>query len=136
MKKILFLLLISFVAVSCSKKSDDTTSSSGYSNSLTLGTGVNYSNFTLTGAGTSFSKNSTIYFRLESSDDMAGSKVRLVFYKGDGTYYSTAPDYDNPQSYGHIFISGFSLPDAGSFKVTGILVTGNKTIASANFTLN
>jgi len=134
MKKILFLLLISFLAISCSKESDDS-SSSEFSNSLTLGTGVNYTNFTLTGAGTSFSKNSTVYFRLESSDDMAGSKVRLTFDK-DGTFYSTAPDYDNPQSYGHIFISGFSLPDAGSFKVTAILVTGNKTIATANFTLN
>ncbi|MCX6244711.1 MAG: hypothetical protein NTU98_08400 [Bacteroidetes bacterium] len=137
MKKIFFLMLISLVAISCSKKSDDTTSSSEFSNSLTLGTGLNQSNpFELTGAGTSFPVSSLIYFKLVSADDMGGSKIRIQIDNQNGTPYTTIPDYDNPQSYGHIFISGFSLPDAGSYKATGILVNGTKTIASVNFTLN
>jgi len=136
MKKIFFLLLITLAVVSCSKKSDSP-SASAYSNKLALGTGLNPSNpFELTGVGTTFLVSSVIYFRLESADDMGGSKIRIQIDKQDGTPYSTVPDYDNPQSYGHIFLSGFSLPDKGSYKATGILVTGLKTVASVNFTLN
>jgi len=134
MKKLVYLLFISLALVSCSKKSDS--SSSAYSNSLALGTGFNVTNFQLTGVSTTFPVNSTIYFRLESTDDMGGSKVRIQIDNADGTPYTTVPDFENPQSYGHIFISGFSLPAKGSFKATGILVTGNKTIASINFTIN
>ncbi|MCX6246274.1 MAG: hypothetical protein NTW10_00940 [Bacteroidetes bacterium] len=135
MKKILFLLLILLSVVSCSKKSDST--STGYSNKLTLGTGLNATNpFELTGVSTTFPVSTTIFFRLESVDDMGGSKVRIQVDHQDGTPYVTVPDFDNPSSYGHIFLSGFSLPDKGSYKATGILVTGNKTIASINFVLN
>jgi hypothetical protein len=134
MKKLLLLVLIALAVVSCSKKSDS--SSSSYSNTLTLGTGFNLSNFQLIGVSTTFPVSSTIYFRLESADDMGGSKIRIQIDKQDGTPYTTVPDFDNPQSYGHIFLSGFSLPDKGNYKATGILVTGLKTIASVNFVLN
>jgi hypothetical protein len=136
MKKIFFLLLITLAVVSCSKKSDSTTSTQ-YSNKLALGTGINPGNlFELTGVGTTFPVSSLIYFRLESADDMGGSKIRIQIDNQDGTPYTTVPDYDNSQSYGHIFLSGFSLPDKGNYKATGILVTGLKTVASVNFVLN
>jgi V8-like Glu-specific endopeptidase len=136
MKKILCILLIAAVAVSCSKKSDSTTTTE-FSNKITLGTGLNPSNlFELTGVGTTFTAGTVIYFRLESAADMGGSDIRIQIDNQDGTPYTTVPDFDNPQSYGHIFISGFAIPDAGSYKATAILVTGLKTVASINFVLN
>jgi V8-like Glu-specific endopeptidase len=135
MKKSLCLLLIAAVAVSCSKKSDSTTTTE-YSNKITLGTGLNPSNlFELTGVGTTFTAGTLVYFRLECAADMGGSDVRIQIDNQDGTPYSTIPDYHNTQSYGHIFLSGFSIPDAGSYKATAILVTGLKTVASINFVL-
>ena len=135
MKKIFFLLLITLAIVSCSKKSDNT-STATYSNNLTLGTGLNPNNlFELTGAGTSFTAPAVIYFRLESADDMAGSAVRLKIDQQDGTPISSQ-DYSNPQSYGHIFLSNFTITRTGSYVATGILVTGLKTVASVNFTVN
>jgi len=134
MKKIFFLLLITLAVGSCSKKSDST-SSPEFTNKLTLGTGLNPSNlFQLTGEGTSFSTSATIYFRLESADDMAGSAVRLKIDQQDGTSVFSR-DYPSPSSYGNIFLSNFTLPRAGSYVATGILVTGLKTVASINFTV-
>jgi hypothetical protein len=61
--------------------------------------------------------------------------VRIKIDKQDGTAY-LSHDYTNPQSYGHIFLSSFTVTDPGSYKATGILVTGTKTVASINFTVN
>ena len=134
MKKIFFLLLITMAVISCSKKSDST--SNEFSNKLTLGTGINPNNlFELTGVGTSFTVSTTIYFRLESADDMGSSAVRLKIDQQDGTPIFTQ-DYPSLQSYGHIFLSNFTITRAGSYTATGILVTGLKTVASINFTVN
>jgi hypothetical protein len=135
MKKIFLLLLIALSVVSCSKKSE--VSSSGYTNKLAFGTGLNPSNlFELVGVGTSFPVSGLIWFRLESADDMAGSKVRIQIKNSSGILFESPPDFDNSQSYGHIFLSAFSGPSvAGSYTATGILVTGNKTIATLNFTM-
>ena len=133
MKKIFFLLLITLAVVSCSKKSD---TSSEFTNSLTLGTGLNPNNlFELTGAGTSFTAPAVLYFRLESANDMAGSAVRLKIDQQDGTPIFSQ-DYPSPSSYGHIFLSNFTLTRTGSYVATGILVDGLKTVASINFTVN
>jgi hypothetical protein len=136
MKKIFSLLLISLLIISCSKKSD--TATSEFSNNLTLGTGLSSTNsFELAGTGTSFATSDIIYFRLESVDDMAGSKVRIKITKQDGTEFESPADFDNPQTYGHIFISAFQAPSvAGTYTATGILVTGNKTIASLALTIH
>ena len=135
MKKIFFLLLITLAVVSCSKKSDSN-SSPEFTNKLTLGTGLNPSNlFQLTGEGTSFMASTSIYFRLESADDMAGSAVRLKIDQQDGTPISSQ-DYPSLQSYGHIFLSNFTITRTGSYVATGILVTGLKTVATINFTVN
>ena len=135
MKKIFFLLLITLAVISCAKKSDSPTETQ-YSNKLTLGTGLNPSNpFELTGVGTTFPVSTNIYFRLESTDDMGGSNVLLKIDEQSGTPISSQ-EYPNPQSYGHILISNFTVTRAGNYVATGILVTGTKTIATINFTIN
>jgi hypothetical protein len=133
MKKILFLFLVALAFVSCSKKSDNSSTATTYSNKLELGTGLNPSNlFQLIGTGTTFKLLNSIYFRLESADDMAGSPVRIQIDTQSGTSVATY-DYPSIQSYGHIFLSSFAVEVPGNYKATGILVTGNKTIASVNF---
>ncbi len=130
----MFPLLFPRAVFSLKKKSDST--SNEFSNKLTLGTGLNPNNlFELTGAGTSFTASTAIYFRLESADDMAGSAVRLKIDQQDGTPISSQ-DYPSLQSYGHIYLSNFTITRTGSYTATGILVTGLKTVASINFTVN
>jgi hypothetical protein len=132
MKKLLFVLLGIVILSGCSKKS---TTDNPYSNSLQLGTGINPTNlFDLTGTGTSFNASSLIYFRLESADDQGGSSIKLQINKQDGTSYNSYT-YPALQNYGHIFISSFSIPDPGNYTVTGIIVTGNKTVASLGVTI-
>jgi hypothetical protein len=120
----------------CNKNPSD--SNSEFSNKLTLGTGMN--GFNLVNEGTTFTRtgaNAMIYFRLESAADMAGSNVTIKVEKNSsGTWsnYLSFP-FTSIQSYGHIFLSGFSLSDAGSFRATGILATGSVTIASKDFTV-
>jgi hypothetical protein len=113
--------------------------SSGSKNQLTLGTGLNASNpFLLVGEGTSFTGvPATIYFRLESADDMGGSAVNIAISKKvNGSYLAdTTINYPSIQSYGTIFLSAFTLQTTGSYRATGILQTGNKTIASVDFTI-
>jgi len=131
MKKIIFVIIGVLLLFSCKKSSD----TSEFSNSLQFGTGLNPNNlFELTGVGTVFAKSTTIYFRLESEEDQGGSSVKIQINKGDGTIYNSFT-FPSPQSYGHIFLSSFSIPDAGSYTAYGILVTGNKTVASQSLTI-
>ncbi len=131
MKKIIFLVISGLLLVACSKKSED----SEFSNSLAFGTGLNPSNlFELVGQGTIFPASSTIYFRLESQEDMAGSSVMIKLNHLDGSLYNSYT-FPSIQSYGHIYLTGFSVPDAGSYTAIGILVTGNKTVASQSLTI-
>ncbi|MGA3013162.1 MAG: hypothetical protein ABSD71_03895 [Bacteroidales bacterium] len=132
MKKYVFLLLAIALFTGCSKKS---TNSNAYSNSLQLGTGIDANNpFNLTGVGTTFYANTTIYFRLESADDQGGSSITLQIKNTDGSTYKTFT-YTNVQSSGHIFLSNFLIPDPGNYTATGIIVNGNKTVASTSFTI-
>jgi len=135
-QKILFGILLAAISLFwCSP----TSSTSGFSNKLTLGTGQSSANlFNLTGAGTSFTGAPlTLYWRLESSDDMAGSQVTIDIKKlSGGTFIShQSQTYPNAQSYGHIMVSAINIDSAGSFRATGILVTGNKTISTVDFTV-
>jgi hypothetical protein len=108
----------------------------GYSNTLTLGTGLNPTDVSVViGVGTSFSKSAPIYFKLESQRDISGSTVRIQVTRENGTFYNNFDFINTPES-GHVFISNFTITDAGSFKVTGILMTGNKTVASRLITVN
>jgi hypothetical protein len=136
MKRTVFYLLlgICFASLNCNKNPSN--ANSGYSNQLTLGTGM--SGFTLINQGTTFTRlgtNVTIYFRLESAGDMAGSNVTILVEKNSSGTWSNYNSFTftNPQSYGHILLSSFTMPDAGSFRATGILAAGNVTVASIEF---
>jgi hypothetical protein len=132
------LLAVTLAAISlfwCSPTSPD----NGFSNKLLLGTGQNATNpFNLTGQGTSFTGAPlALYWRLESKDDMAGSQVTIDIKKlTGGTYVAhMSQTFANPQSYGHIMVSAVTIDSVGSFRATGILVTGNKIISSVDFTV-
>ncbi|MBI5538580.1 MAG: hypothetical protein HY951_00855 [Bacteroidia bacterium] len=125
---ILIIIIISFSSCKKEKVTEDE-----FTNNISLGTSMSTSSMELTGVSTNFYHSSAIWFRIESVDDMAGSNVKLLVEKADTTYYSA--EFTNPQSYGHIFISSFNINETGNYKATGILVNGNKTISSINFTV-
>jgi hypothetical protein len=116
-----------------------TKSDNAFSNKLTLGTGQSAANlFNLTGVSTSFTGAPlTLYWRLESSDDMAGSQVTIDIKKLSNATYASykSQTFANPSTYGHIMVSAIGIDTAGSFRATGILVTGNKTVSSVDFTV-
>ena len=117
----LLLCVFAFLLVGTSGCGSSKSSDSEFSDSLTFGTSLGGTGFDLIGEGTSFSvatTTGTLWFKLESSADMAGRAVRL--YINDGTY--ATKDYTNPQSYGHILLSSFRITDTGAFTVKGYLV--------------
>jgi hypothetical protein len=113
-------LLLLFSSAGCG-------SGSSFQDSLRFGTGLGGNGFDLVGEASSFSVTTLgttgqIYFRLESAQDMAGRPVRLyVNYAQGGTIYQPY-DFLNPQTYGHIFLSGFRVTDVGSYIVQANLV--------------
>ena len=103
-----------------------------YKNSLTFGTGLSSTGSDLVSVGSTFSTGQ-IYFRLESTDDMAGRAVRIAI---NGGAYSQK-DYANPQASGHTLLSSFSITDVGTFTIDGSLVGSSQEtdIASALVTI-
>ena len=131
------LLLLSF---SGCKKDDASTNADQYTDKLTVGLGLNSANlFQLVGEGSTFTytSNLMIYWRLESKDDMGGSSVTIKIEKLTSGTYTTVQSipYPNPQSYGHIMLSSFPVTTTGSYRATGILTTGTKTVATCTFTV-
>jgi hypothetical protein len=138
---VLTIAVLSCVVLSSCKKDDATTNTDTYTNKLTLGTGANVSNFTLTGEGASFSRLggvAVIYWRLESAADYGGAGVSIKIEKQSGSAYTTVGTYPyaNPQNYGHIIISSISVSDAGTFRATGLLTATSAVVATAAFTVN
>lgn len=125
-------LLLAFLLMVIACEKDDSPSDT-FSNSLTLGTGLNPDNlFELTGEGTEFNGGSLVYFRLESTADMKGSPVRIKIKEGAADVIEL--DFPSLQESGHIYLSSFAVPIAGHYTATGILTVGNKEVASINFT--
>jgi hypothetical protein len=117
LRRTLFLGLLSF----CLLAGCGGGSNSDFKNQLTFGTGLSGNGFDLAGENTTFSlallgPASQIYFRLESAEDMAGRAVRLYF---DAI---TNKDFTNLQSYGHIFLSAFTITNPGTYTVQAYLV--------------
>ena len=143
MKAVLITVISIFIIIASGCKKDSSNPSSGndqYSNKLTLGTGVDYSRFLITGEGTSFFKiggTTQIYWRLESANDMAGSTVNIKIEKQSGSTFvnDTSFTFTNPQSYGHITISSLTISKTGNFRATGLLINGNTTVASKEFSI-
>jgi hypothetical protein len=139
MKSIFFaMMILSLVFVACEKEEEDNTEE--FTNKLTLGTGM--SGFNITGEATTFYQVGgavNLFWRLESVDDMAGSQVKIKIEKSvSGTFQPLdSLTFNNPQSYGHIMLSSFSHDyGTGTFRATGILVTGSKTVASKEYIVN
>jgi hypothetical protein len=106
-----------------------------YQDSLTFGTGVTGTGFTLAGEATSFSlqalKGNPIWFRLESAADINSRFVRLYFND------VTNKDYTAVQKYGHITLSNFPVTTVGSFSVKAYYVEtvidiGQETLIATN----
>lgn len=138
---VFFVFAIVIFIAGCKKDdSTPTNQTSQYSDKITLGTGADLANFKITGESTSFTKIggvATIYWRVESVIDVAGSAIQIKLEKSEGgsyVAYSTV-SYPAAQSYGHITISSFPLKDAGTFKVTATIVNVNYTVASQVFTV-
>jgi hypothetical protein len=139
--KLCAFLLTSFILITygCKKDENPTNTTEQFSNKIALGTGIGGNGFQLVGEGTTFTGVSNqIYFRLESQADMEGSQIKIKLEKNSGTGFAFFNDYtfNNPQSYGHIFLSSFSPGQAGNYKATGIIVSKNLEVASLQFTLN
>jgi hypothetical protein len=129
----LLLSTVLFLAVVSGIGCDKNPAGNDFSNELTLGTGQ--SGFDLTGVSTSFTRNSIVFWRLESADDMAGSQVIIKIDTITGANVGSST-FNNPQSYGHIMVSQVTVPgNPGSYRATGILATGNKTVAGIDFTV-
>ncbi len=125
------LAIVILACMGCNSGSS-TDSDSDFKNSLTLGTGM--LGFEITGETTTFSNDQVIYWRLESKDDMGGSSVDIVITK-DGAQVGLVT-FPNPQTYGHIMLSGYKHTyGTGSFRATGKLVTGGKTVAYKDYTV-
>jgi hypothetical protein len=133
-------VLLLLMSLSGCKKDDASTNADQFTDKLTVGLGLNSTNlFQLVGEGSTFTytPNLAIYWRLESKDDMAGSTVTIKIEKLTNGTYATVQSipYPNPQSYGHIMLSTFPITATGSYRATGILATGNKTVATCTFTV-
>jgi hypothetical protein len=133
----LILLLTAAILSGCG--SSTTSPGDSFTDKLALGTGA--SGFTLTGEGTSFTRlagSVTLYWRLESSADMAGSPVKIRVDKLNGATYAPfdSATYTNPQSYGHIMLSTYGWSSAGTFRASGILTATGHTVATVSFTVS
>lgn len=124
-----FLLITSlfFVTNGCSKTDDI----DNWKNELSFGTGMN--GFDLTGESDRL-PHGTIYFRLETMDDMAGSAVRIII-TNSVTQEQHIYNYDALQSYGHLYLGPVALPETGNFTAEGKLTEKNISIATVQLTL-
>jgi len=121
-------LLIIFAA--CKKKE-----TSDFTNKLTIGTSINYNNFTLGGEGTSFSVTpGNVAYRLESAEDFNGNAIKFVILK-DGI---ASPPNIISNNTGHIFMTTFNYGQRGSYSVSAYIVkaSGDQVVASGTFQMN
>jgi hypothetical protein len=136
LRPVVFIALgLVLLAQGCNdKKSTQPTDS--FVNQLSLGTGM--SGFNLVGETTAFhGVPVTITFRLESQADLEGSQVQIRVEKlVSGSYASfNTFSFPNPQSYGHILLSSFTIGETGQFRATGIKVSTTTAVASREFSV-
>jgi hypothetical protein len=131
---LLLAVLLPLGITACKDSQSPSNPSDEFSNELTLGTGM--SGFSLVGETTTFPAAPVqVFYRLESASDMGGSAIEIRVEKKIGGVYQanqTFP-YTNPQNYGHIFLSSFTLSAAGEYRATGIRVSPGTAVASREF---
>lgn len=113
-------MLLPLGIAACNGSKNPSKPTDEFSNELTLGTGM--SGFDLIGETTSFpAAPALIFYRLESAADLGGSAIEIrVEKKVNGAYLAAhAFPYSNPQNYGHIFLSSFTLTETGEYRATG-----------------
>jgi hypothetical protein len=132
MKYLKFTFLVSLILIIFSCKKNDSTT---FTNKLTFGTSVNYTDFTLTGEGSSFSISpGNVVYRLESEEDFSNNPVKFVIKK-DGIAYSTEIFTNNPKPTGHIFITTKNYGLKGSYSVSAYIqkTSGDQIVTSGTF---
>lgn len=135
---ILFTFASLIVCNSCDKKESEPE----FKNEITLGTGLNHANyFELSGVSSEFYSvggSAIIYFKVESSEDIAGNAILLEFRTmSNGLINSISRP--STQDYGHILISSFEwMWEAGTYKAQAYIVKGDDTqfVAETVFTVH
>jgi hypothetical protein len=135
MKYLKFFVLASLVLIlfSCKKKE-----SSEFTNKLTFGISINYTDFSLNGEATSFSISpGNVAYRLESEEDFNGNPVKFVILK-NGSTYSTEVYSSNPKPTGHIFMTTLNYAQKGSYSVSAYIqkIAGDQIVATGTFQMN
>ena len=131
--KLTILASLFLVLFSCKKKE-----TSPFTDKLTFGTSINYTDFSLGGEGSAFSITpGNVAIRLESSEDFNGNPVKFVINK-DGITYSTDIYINNPKPTGHIFITTKNYGLKGSYSVSAYIQKsgGDQSVASGSFQMN
>jgi len=140
MKARVFISIVLCIAcfTACEKKEAD----NEFSNQITLGTGLNHSNyFELSGESSDFYQvggSAIIYVRVESAEDIAGNPILLEFKTLDNSLINSI-SRPSTQDYGHILISSFEwMWTAGTYKVEAYIVQGDdkKFVAETVFTVH
>jgi hypothetical protein len=133
------LFLISFFSVtSCG---NDKTVSAVYSDSLILGTGN--IGWNIEGESTSFINDTstsgmTIYFKVESEEDLKGSYINLEIEKNTSDGYDQVLIHlcSNPSFTGHIIVSSFIHTfGQGQFRATARMLSNSKVIAVKEYSV-
>lgn len=137
-KTLAIILFSIFSMYACDKKESEPE----FSNKITLGTGLNYSNyFELTGEGTDFymtGGSAIIYFKVESSEDIGGRSILLEFKTLDNGLINSI-SRPSTQEYGHMLLSSFEwMWETGTYKVQAYIVNGDdkQFIAETVFTVH
>ncbi|MDP2983836.1 MAG: hypothetical protein Q8O92_10965 [Candidatus Latescibacter sp.] len=131
--------IILFLISACS--SDKTTSSIIYTDSLVLGIGI--SGWNIVGESSTFINNPaesgiTIYYRIESKDDLKGSNLEFDIYRNTSSGFELIHIIPIINTYytAHILVGSFIHTwGAGSFKASIRLINTNQVIGVKEFTV-
>jgi hypothetical protein len=141
MKSIFRLLFICTSILFIASCSSDKTTSAVYTDSLTLGTGN--IGWTITGETTSFINNPgenglTVYYRIETKDDMKGSNINLEIEQNTGSGFEQVHIslLNNPSHSGHIVVSSFIHTfGAGNFRAKARLLATSQVVAVKEYSV-
>ncbi len=128
MGKLLIAIVVAGALTACGD--EDT-----FTNRLAFGTGISGTGFTLTGEAKTFSLSAlggrTLWFRLESKEDIDGRFVRLYFDD------LTNKDFTPPQPNGHLLLANFAVTNTGTFNVKAfhvktVIDIGKETLVASS----
>ena len=135
LRAVLFCTGVFFIA-SCSS---DNTTSAVYTDSLILGTGN--VGWTITGETTTFINNPntvgiTIYYRVETENDMKGSNINLEIEKNSETGFEQVHIVylTNPSKSGHVVVGSYlHVLGVGTYRAKARLLATNQVVAMKDY---